>query len=207
MKLLETMTPSDDVEEMEILKARFDTFDQEMNANADKVSTVNNLAAQLIDGQHPNSDEAKAREDEVNRKWDELRQVADEKRAALQLSHECNTWHMEVQETKTWIREKAKLIESTDELGSDLGGVITLQRRLSGLERDLAAIEAKRDALNEEADRLATDKPEEAAAIRERIEEMTEQWLELKQMVSHFKMRSHFIFEKLLLHLVVFRLS
>jgi len=35
------------------------------------------------------------------------------------------------------------LIESTDELSSDLTGVITLQRRLSGLERDLAAIEAK----------------------------------------------------------------
>lgn len=44
---------------------------------------------------------------------------------------------------QTWIRDKAKLIESTDELGDDLTGVITLQRRLSGLERDLAAIQAK----------------------------------------------------------------
>lgn len=44
---------------------------------------------------------------------------------------------------QTWIRDKAKLIESTDELGNDLGGIITLQRRLSGLERDLAAIDAK----------------------------------------------------------------
>lgn len=48
---------------------------------------------------------------------------------------------------QTWIRDKAKLIESTDELGNDLGGVITLQRRLSGLERDLAAIQAKVDQL------------------------------------------------------------
>ena len=59
------MTPSDDQEEMEILKARFDTFDQEMNANADKVSTVNNLSAQLIQNEHPNSEEALARENEV----------------------------------------------------------------------------------------------------------------------------------------------
>lgn len=44
---------------------------------------------------------------------------------------------------QTWIRDKGKLIESTDELGNDLGGIITLQRRLSGLERDLAAIDAK----------------------------------------------------------------
>ena len=43
----------------------------------------------------------------------------------------------------TWIREKAKLVESTDDLGDDLAGVMQLQRRLSGLERDLAAIQAK----------------------------------------------------------------
>jgi hypothetical protein len=35
------------------------------------------------------------------------------------------------------------VIESTDELGNDLAGVMTLQRRLSGMERDLAAIQAK----------------------------------------------------------------
>ena len=36
-----------------------------------------------------------------------------------------------------------KIIESTEELDNDLAGVMTLQRRLSGMERDLAAIQAK----------------------------------------------------------------
>lgn len=85
---------------------------------------------------------------------------------------------------QTWIREKAKLIESTDELGNDLSGVITLQRRLSGLERDLAAIQAKLDSLQSEADRLSDEKPEEAEAIRVKITQITELWQELKQMVS-----------------------
>ena len=84
---------------------------------------------------------------------------------------------------KTWIREKAKLIESTDDHGTDLGGVMQLQRRLSGLERDLAAIQAKLDSLNKEADRLQDEKPEEAAAIREKITQITELWQELKTMV------------------------
>jgi spectrin beta len=48
--------------------------------------------------------------------------LADDKREALNLSHKVNQWHMESQETMTWIREKAKLIESTDELGNDLAG-------------------------------------------------------------------------------------
>ena len=58
-----------------------------------------------------------------------------------------------------------------------------LQRRLSGLERDLAAIQAKLDSLNKEADRLQDEKPEEAAAIREKITQITELWQELKTMV------------------------
>ena len=45
--------------------------------------------------------------------------------------------------SQSWIHEKAKIIESTEELGNDLTGVMTLQRRLSGMERDLAAIQAK----------------------------------------------------------------
>ncbi len=76
-------------------------------------------------------------------RWTELRELSDKKRSSLDLAHGVTTWHIECQETMSWIREKAKLIESTDDLDNDLAGVMTLQRRLSGLERDLAAIQAK----------------------------------------------------------------
>ena len=183
-KLLGTMTPTDDMEEIEILKARFETFNKEMKDNEDKMETVSSLSRQLIQNEHPNSDEVLAREKQVNQRWEELRNLADSKRAGLDLSHSVNTWHIECQETMTWIREKAKLVESTDELGNDLSGVMTLQRRLSGLERDLAAIQAKLDSLQSDADRLAEDKPEEAEAIQAKIVQITELWQELKQMVS-----------------------
>jgi spectrin beta len=67
-KLLHTMIATDDVEEVEILKARFDTFDQEMKANADKVETVQQLSRQLVHNEHPNSDEVLNRETKVNEK-------------------------------------------------------------------------------------------------------------------------------------------
>ena len=44
---------------------------------------------------------------------------------------------------QTWITEKMKVVESTDELGNDLAGVMALQRRLAGMEKDLDAIQAK----------------------------------------------------------------
>ena len=56
---------------------------------------------------------------------------------------EVQTYHIECQETTQWIRDKARLIQATEELGNDLGGIMVLQRRLKGMESDLAAIEAK----------------------------------------------------------------
>jgi spectrin beta len=102
------MTITEDVEEIEILKARFDTLDQEMKSNSDKVDTVNELATQLLQNEHPNSDEVISREKELNNKWSELRDLADEKKNSLTLAHSVNTWHIECQETMVscWIFRK-----------------------------------------------------------------------------------------------------
>lgn len=51
---------------------------------------------------------------------------------------------------------------------------------------------AQLDSLNEEADRLEKEKPEEAEAIRERITQITELWLQLKEMVTFFNMAATF---------------
>ena len=62
------MVATEDVEEVEILKARFDTFDKEMRANADKVEGVNVLSRQLLTNEHPNAEEVVVREDMLNKK-------------------------------------------------------------------------------------------------------------------------------------------
>lgn len=77
-----------------------------------------------------------------------------------------NQWHVECLETMTWISDKVHLIESTEDFGTDLGGVMKLQRRLSGLERDIAAIANRLQMLTAESSRLVEDRPEEAQAIK-----------------------------------------
>lgn len=61
---------------------------------------------------------------------------------------------------------------------------MTLQRRLSGMERDLAAIQAKLNSLEKEADAIEGDHPEEAALIRERIASITVIWEQLTNMLK-----------------------
>lgn len=60
------MVATEDVEEVEILKARFDTFDQELKTNTAKVEVVNQLSSQLLESEHPYSDEVLAREKQLN---------------------------------------------------------------------------------------------------------------------------------------------
>ena len=51
------------------------------------------------------------------------------------------------------------------------------------MERDLAAIQAKLDALQAEADSIAKEHPEDAEVIRERRRQIQVIWEELTQMV------------------------
>lgn len=183
-KFLTTIVVTDDVEELAIMKHRFDSFDHEMNATASKVAVVNQLARQLLQVEHPNAAEVVQRQNQLNTTWNNLREMVDQKRDDINVAHGFQNFNIECNETIGWIHEKAKLIESTDELGNDLAGVMTLQRRLSTMERDLAAIQAKLESLQNEADRLEGEKPEEAQAIREKVAEINNVWMDLKDMLK-----------------------
>lgn len=77
-----------------------------------------------------------------------------------------------------------RVLEQTDELKMDLTGIMTLQRKLSGMERDLAAIEAKLKALESEADKIKDVHPEEAALVREKIAKLQGSWEMLTAMLQ-----------------------
>uniref|UniRef100_A0ABD2X9X6 Spectrin beta chain n=1 Tax=Trichogramma kaykai TaxID=54128 RepID=A0ABD2X9X6_9HYME len=183
-RMLDTMVPAKDIEDVEIMKHRYDGFEKEMNANASRVAVVNQLARQLLHVEHPNSPQIVQRQNELNQKWAELRDKAESKREALNSAHGVQTFHIECRETVSWIEDKKRIIQETDGLEMDLTGVMTLQRRLSSMERDLAAISAKLDSLEKEAKLIEGDHPEEAEIIRERISQIHTIWEQLKQLLK-----------------------
>lgn len=187
-KMLDTMTPGKDIEDVEIMKHRYDGFDKEMNANASRVAVVNQLAHQLLNQfnavDHPNAEQINQRQNRLNEEWSRLREKADNKRDELNSAHGVQTFYIECRETVSWIEDKKRILTETDSLQMDLTGVMTLQRRLSGMERDLAAIQAKLNSLEKEADAIEGDHPEEAAIIRERIASITVIWEQLTNMLK-----------------------
>merc|ERR1719461_2071947 len=183
-KMLNTMVPGKDIEDCEIMKHRFDGFDREMNANASRVAVVNQLARQLLHVDHPGSEEIIARQNQLNTKWSSLREKSEMKREELNTAHGVQTFHIECRETVTWIEDKMRVLEQTDELKMDLTGIMTLQRKLSGMERDLAAIQAKLDSLEEESEKISKTHPEEAVVIQQRINRLREVWELLTEMLK-----------------------
>ncbi|XP_038665952.1 spectrin beta chain, non-erythrocytic 1 isoform X1 [Scyliorhinus canicula] len=177
---LNSMEIPEKLEDLEVIQHRFESLEPEMNNQASRIAVVNQIARQLIHSGHPSEKEIKAQQDKLNTRWSQFRQLVDQKKDALNSALSIQNYHLECNETKSWIREKTKVIESTQDLGNDLAGVMALQRKLTGMERDLTAIEAKLDDLQKEAERLAAEHPDQAHAIMSRLAEINDVWEEMK---------------------------
>ncbi|XP_037388755.1 spectrin beta chain, non-erythrocytic 1-like isoform X1 [Pygocentrus nattereri] len=168
------------LEDLEVIQHRFESLEPEMNSQASQVAVVNQIARQLIHSGHPSEKEIKSQQDKLNNRWSQFRDLVDRKKDALNSALGVQNYYLECNETKSWIREKTKVIESTQELGNDLAGVMALQRKLTGMERDLVAIEDKLGDLGKEADRLAEEHPDQGPGIKGRLGEIKDVWEEMK---------------------------
>uniref|UniRef100_A0A4W5P884 Spectrin beta chain n=1 Tax=Hucho hucho TaxID=62062 RepID=A0A4W5P884_9TELE len=178
---LNSMEIPEKLEDLEVIQHRFESLEPEMNNQASRVAVVNQIARQLMHNGHPSEKDIKAQQDKLNNRWSQFRDLADQKKESLISALGVQNYHLDCNETKSWIREKTKVIESTQELGNDLTGVMALQRKLTGMDRDLAAIEDKLCDLRGEAERLAGEHPDQAKAITGRLAEITAVWEEMKE--------------------------
>nr|KAF6308509.1 spectrin beta, non-erythrocytic 1 [Myotis myotis] len=177
---LNNMQIPEKLEDLEVIQHRFESLEPEMNNQASRVAVVNQIARQLMHSGHPNEKKIKAQQDKLNTRWSQFRELVDRKKDALLSALSIQNYHLECNETKSWIREKTKVIESTQDLGNDLAGVMALQRKLTGMERDLVAIEAKLSDLQKEAEKLESEHPDQAQAILSRLAEISDVWEEMK---------------------------
>ncbi|XP_005351737.1 spectrin beta chain, non-erythrocytic 2 [Microtus ochrogaster] len=168
------------LEDLEVVQQRFETLEPEMNALAARVTAVNDIAEQLLKANPPGKDRIIGTQQQLNHRWQQFRSLADGKKAALTSALSIQNYHLECTETQAWMREKTKVIESTQGLGNDLAGVLALQRKLAGTERDLEAISARVGELTQEANALAAGHPAQAPAINTRLGEVQAGWEDLR---------------------------
>ncbi|XP_059207001.1 spectrin family protein isoform X1 [Centropristis striata] len=167
------------LEDLEVVQQRFETLEPEMNSLGTRVTDVNQVAEQLLSSDNCNKDQIHQTRDKLNNRWKEFEKLASQKKLALESALNIQNYHLECNEIQTWMKEKTKVIESTQSLGNDLAGVMALQRKLTGMERDLEAIQGKLDEMNNEATKLDKEHPDQAGEIQGHLEEIQEVWDEL----------------------------
>ncbi|KAI9542430.1 Spectrin beta chain, non-erythrocytic 1 [Dissostichus eleginoides] len=167
------------LEDLEVVQQRFETLEPEMNNLGTRVTDVNQVAEQLLSSENCKKDQINQTRDQLHDRWNEFEKLAGQKKVALESALNIQNYHLECNEIQTWMKEKTKVIESTQSLGNDLAGVMALQRKLTGMERDLEAIQGKLDDMNIEAEKLAEEHPDQAGEIQGHLAGIQEVWEEL----------------------------
>nr|XP_032818474.1 spectrin beta chain, non-erythrocytic 1-like isoform X1 [Petromyzon marinus] len=178
-KWLDQLEIPEKLEDLEVVQHRFEGLEPEMSAQDSRIRVVNGVAEHLIRDGHPSETAIHAKRDNLNSRWDVFRKHVAQKKEALLSALSIQNYHLECRETNSWIQDKIKLVASTQDLGNDLAGVMALQRKLFGIERDLAAIGGKLQELRGEAGALASRHPEQAPAILGQLEAVDGVWGDL----------------------------
>ncbi|XP_072315924.1 spectrin beta chain, non-erythrocytic 4 isoform X2 [Eucyclogobius newberryi] len=178
---LDKMEIPERLEDVEVVAHRFESLDQEMNSLMGRILDVNQMVQQLLDGGHPSSAEVRGCQDHLTSRWNCIVELVEQKKHQLDSMMRLQNYLLECAEIKSHIQEKRKAIDATQYVSSDLGGVLTLQRRLSTMEGALAVLEPKLLHLQEEAEHLATDHPARAMEVLVAFDGLSVEWEELKR--------------------------
>uniref|UniRef100_A0A8B9QIN3 Spectrin beta chain n=1 Tax=Apteryx owenii TaxID=8824 RepID=A0A8B9QIN3_APTOW len=178
---LEKMEVPEELDDVEVVQHRFESLDQEMNSVMGRILDVNQVVQQLVEGGHPSADEVRSCQDHLNSRYPRSRPLGTRKKEQLGAVLKIQNYLLECGEIKAQVREKRKAIEATQSGGSDLGGVLALQRRLSTMEAALVVLEPRLVELQQEGEVLAAAHPARALEILLPFEQISEEWEALKR--------------------------
>ncbi|XP_046630760.1 spectrin beta chain, non-erythrocytic 1-like isoform X4 [Daphnia pulicaria] len=167
-----------DVEHVEILIQKFESFLSTLNASQDRIELLKTAAKASMDDPKIDSGKIRAKVDEVNQLWDDLNELSHARQDALSGAKLVHVFDRNADETVTWITEKEAALYSED-YGQDLEGVQALLRKHAGFEHDLAAVKEQVDAVINEAQKLAGLFPDAREHIAIRHGETLRAWHDL----------------------------
>ncbi|NWZ73241.1 SPTB1 protein, partial [Acrocephalus arundinaceus] len=168
------------LEDLDVTQRRLDGLEQDMYTVASQIAAVNQAADGLLASGHPRSPQVRQCREQLNERWSRFRELVSERQRAVGSALRLLNYNLESEETQKWLRSKARAVEATAELGRDLAGVLATQRKLYGIERELAVAQDRLAALRSQAERLAEERPEAATEVAQKLAVATSAWDELQ---------------------------
>jgi len=185
-KQLTTTDFGSDLEQVEMLQKKFDELQKDLNNHEPRIDEVDKKGNTLIEADHHDKELVEEKLRTMHDAWEKLKKLALQRQDKLGGAHEIQRFKHNVDETLAWITEKDNALTS-DDYGSDLPTVQALQRKHEVIERDLDALDKRVNQVNNEANRLVENHPDESDDIREKQERVVGNWSDLKDKANERK--------------------
>ncbi|XP_024085304.1 spectrin alpha chain, non-erythrocytic 1 isoform X3 [Cimex lectularius] len=167
-----------DVEHVELLIQRFDNVLSALSSSEGRVTNCLQSGEALISEENPESDKIKAKMEETQQLWDDLKELAHARHDALAGAKQVHVFDRTADETISWIQEKDSSL-STEGFGQDLESIQALVRKHEVFLTDLAAVKEQVESVVEEGGRLSGLFPDAREHIEVKHEEVTDAWTQL----------------------------
>ncbi|KAJ7388705.1 hypothetical protein OS493_036144 [Desmophyllum pertusum] len=156
-------------------------------AIADYSETVNELddtAKALVDSEHPESETVKIRQAQVDKLYEGLKDLAEERRGKLDETLKLYQLQGEIDDLEHWIAEK-EVVAGSQDIGQDLAQVELLIEKFREFARDTTNTGSERvAATNAVCDQLIGTGHSDAATIAEWKDQINESWADLLELIE-----------------------
>ncbi|CAI4223262.1 unnamed protein product [Auanema sp. JU1783] len=157
------------VEHIQAFRRRFDKIEADIRSNGGtQLKGINDKAEELIGEGHSQARQIEARQRKVNALWNEIDRLRKMRGLRLEATERVADFESSCAEASNWMQMKSEGLEKNPDLKS-----------LQNLERDLKPLEDTIKNLEDLANRIRKDHPEEAAMIDQRIRELKDQYARL----------------------------
>ncbi|XP_033104188.1 spectrin beta chain-like [Anneissia japonica] len=185
-RMLQTVSSDElgnDLEEIMIIKSKFENVKEEVNAGEKKVKSCEALAKQLADNDHIQTEAIQEVQLNITEDWNSLQDQLVIRCGNIDAAQEIHTFNKEADDVMSRMQEKFQSIP--DDFGKDLKSVQILLRKHDAFESDLAALDSKLHSLLDEATHLQHNYPGTNAEQIAGIEQvMIDNWNSLQTTIS-----------------------
>lgn len=155
-------------------------FEAEIQANQSRVEDIKKMGQDLLQTDHHNSAEIRARIEQLNDTWHRLVDAMANKKKNLDQASRQQQFVRNVEDVELWLGDVEAQLASED-VGRDLNGVINAQKKHNLLESDISAHRDRIDGFKNQADAFASEGHFDAPIIMEKQRQLFQRYKDLEQ--------------------------
>lgn len=150
-------------------------FEAELDANKNRIETIQQTGEQLIEEKHYASETIRERVEEIVKLWNTLLTQTDRKGNKLKEASQQQQFNRNIEDIEVWLGEIEGQLMSED-YGKDLTSVQNLQKKHALLEADVAAHQDRIESIGIQADQFVNSGHFDADNIKTKQEQVVQRY-------------------------------